>query len=115
MCVRANYLGGPVHIASGGRFLNSAAFSLPGTGQYGNARRDSITGPDQFSFNASMDRTFRLHDRYNLDARIDSSNALNHVTFGSFNTTVSSNNTLFGTHAGPNGMRSVTITLRLRF
>ncbi|MGD0796671.1 MAG: carboxypeptidase-like regulatory domain-containing protein [Acidobacteriaceae bacterium] len=114
--IRANVTGQPIHSSSTpGVYLNSAAFTLPAPGQWGDARRDSITGPDQFSLNASMARTFRLHDRYNLDARIDSSNALNHVTFGSFNTTVSSNNTLFGTHAGPNGMRSVTITLRLRF
>jgi hypothetical protein len=121
--VRANYTGAPIYGSSTpGVFLNSNAFALPAAGQWGNARRDSITGPSQFSLNASMARTFRLHDRYNLNAEIDSVNPLNHVTFSGYNTTVSGlnsaglpNNTLFGTHSGPNAMRSLSISLRLRF
>jgi hypothetical protein len=112
-CVRANYLGGQVHIASGGRFLNTAAFGVPALGQYGNAGRDSITGPDQFSFNASMDRTFRLHDRYNLETRLDATNVLNHVVFTGWNTTAGSSQ--FGAATAANGMRSMQITMRLRF
>jgi len=44
-------------------------------GQWGNARRDSITGPNQFTLNAIMNRTFRLNARFNLDAQIASQNA----------------------------------------
>ena len=59
-------------------FLNPAAYTAPPAGQWGNAGRDSVTGPSQFSLNASLGRTFRL-DRYNLDLRIDSTNFLNHA------------------------------------
>ena len=80
---------------------------------FGDARRDSITGPNQFSLNASMDRTFRLHDRLNLETRIDATNALNHVMYSSWNTVV--NGSQFGAAQSPQGMRSLQLTMRLRY
>jgi hypothetical protein len=110
--LRANYVGGAVHkLSPGGIFLNQAAFTVPTSG-FGNAGRDSITGPSQFGLNASMNRSFRIHDRYNLSAQIDANNVLNHVAYSGWNTTVGP---LFGTVAGAGGMRSVVITLRGRF
>ena len=97
----------------GGWFLNPAAYIAPPSGQWGNAGRDSITGPAQFSLNASLGRVFRVSDRFNLDLRIDSTNALNHVTYTAWNTIV--NSTQFGLPAASNAMRSLQTTLRLRF
>ena len=37
-----------------------------------------------------MARTFRLSEKLNLDARVDSTNAINHVTIHGWNTTVTS-------------------------
>ena len=45
--------------------------------------------------------------------RIDAANALNHVTYTAWNTTV--NSAQFGLPATANAMRSVGMTLRLRF
>ena len=111
--IRPDVTGAPLYAKPAGLFLNPAAFAAPASGQWGDARRDSITGPDQFSLGASMARTFRLHDRYNLDARIDSSNTLNHVVYSSWLTTWNSGQ--FGLPAGANGMRTLTATMRLRF
>ena len=97
-----------------GYFVNINAYKAP-SGEWGDARRDSITGPGQFSLSASMARTFRLHGRYNLDARLDASNALNHVVYSGWNTTYIPNSTQFGAPVGANGMRSMSITMRLRF
>ena len=55
-------------------------------------------------------RTFRLSDRFNLDLRVDATNALNHVTFTAWNTTV--NSPQFGLPAAANAMRSMQTTLR---
>ena len=96
-----------------GLFLNPAAYTPPATGQWGNAGRDSITGPSQFTFNASLGRTFRLHGRFNLDFRIDSTNFLNHVTFASWDTSITSRQ--FGLPAAANAMRSLQATMRVRF
>jgi hypothetical protein len=63
--------------------------------------------------NASLGRTFRVSDRLNLDLRVDSTNALNHVTYTAWNTI--ENSAQFGLPAAANTMRSMQATLRLRF
>jgi hypothetical protein len=109
---RPDYTGAPLYSAPPGLFLNPAAVSLPAPGQWGDAGRDSITGPNQFSLNASLARTFRLRDRLNMDLRFDSTNALNHVTFPSWNTTI---NAQFGSPTAANAMRNIQVYMRVRF
>jgi hypothetical protein len=112
--LRPDYTGAPLYTAPAGFLLNPEAYALAPAGQWGNAGRNSITGPDQFSLNASLARTFRLKDRYSLDLRVDATNALNHVVFASWNTIVNSGQ--FGLPTPPaNGMRSLQTTLRVRF
>ncbi|MBV8841392.1 MAG: TonB-dependent receptor [Bryobacterales bacterium] len=111
--VRPNYTGAPLYEAPAGLALNPAAYVAPAPGQWGNAGRNSITGPNQFSWNASLGRTFRASDRISLDLRVDAVNVLNHVTFTAWNTTV--NNVQFGLPVGANAMRSLQTTLRMRF
>jgi hypothetical protein len=123
--IRPNVTGASVYDAPAGFHLNAAAYTAPLAGQWGDARRNSITGPNTFTFNASLARTFRLKDRYNLDLRVDSTNLLNHVVFTSWNTTLNSasnpsinpalNSPLFGLPAAANAMRSLHTTMRLRF
>ena len=96
-----------------GTNLNAAAFALPGAGEWGDAGRNIISGPGQFSLNASAGRTFRLGERKNVDIRFDSTNALNHVVATNWNTTVSS--ALFGSPTSFNAMRSFTVNLRFHF
>ncbi len=111
--LRPDYTGAPLYSAPSGLFLNPAAYTSARSGQWGNAGRNSITGPAQFTLNASLARTFRVSDRLNLDLRVDSTNALNHVAFTAWNTTV--NSFQFGLPAAANAMRSLQTTLRLRF
>jgi len=111
--LRANATGLPVTDAPAGQPFNYAAFAVPAPGQWGNAARDSIIGPTQFGLNASLGRVIRIAGRKNLNLRFDVQNALNHVTFRSFNTTIGSNN--LGLYSGPSAMRSMTATLRFSF
>jgi trimeric autotransporter adhesin len=111
--IRPNYTGADLYDAQPGLFLNKLAYTPPAAGQWGNAGRDSITGPSQFSLNGSMGRTFRATDRISVDFRIDLQNALNHVVFGSWNTNISSQQ--FGVAVGPNQMRTVATNIRVRF
>jgi hypothetical protein len=111
--IRPNYTGASVYDAPAGLFLNPAAFAAPTPGQWGNAGRDSITGPSQFSLNQSLSRTFRLTDRFNADFRFDATNALNHVVFTGWNTNV--NSSQFGLPINTNPMRSLQATFRVRF
>jgi cell division septation protein DedD len=111
--IRPDSTGAPLYAAPSGLFLNPAAYTAPLAGQWGNAGRDSIIGPSQFSLGTSMARTFRLNSRFNLDLRVDSTNFLNHPTFTSWYTTVTT--AQFGLPTTANGMRSLQTTLRLSF
>jgi hypothetical protein len=111
--IRPQYTGAPVYAAPAGLFLNPAAYAPPPPGQWGNAGRNSITGPNQFSLDASMGRAFPFRDHGSIDLRFDATNALNHVTFTGWNTTVTS--AQFGLPNPPNGMRSIKANLRIRF
>jgi len=111
--IRPDYTGAPVYDATPGLFLNPAAYAAPAPGHWGNAGRNSIIGPAQFSVNASLGRAFRVRDRVSLDLRVDAMNAINHVTFPGSNTMVPS--AQFGLPVVANPMRTVQTTLRARF
>jgi hypothetical protein len=111
--IRPDYTGAPLYDAAGGLSLNPAAYAAPLPGLWGNAGRNSITGPPQFSLNASMVRTFRLTDRFSLDLRLESVNALNHVTYRSWSTAITS--AQFGRPDFANAMRTVRTNLQVRF
>jgi len=111
--IRPDFTGADLYAASGGLFLNKAAFAAPLPGHFGNAGRNSITGPNTFSLNASLARTFRMSDRLNADLRFDANNVLNHVIMTSWVTAV--NNLQFGLPSSFQQMRNMTMTLRMRF
>jgi hypothetical protein len=111
--IRPEYTGASLYSAPNGFFLNPAAYIAPLPGQWGNAARDSIIGPSQFSLGASLNRTFRLNDRFNADFRIDATNALNHVNYTNWNTNI--NSSQFGLPTAANAMRRVQANIRVRF
>ncbi len=104
----------PYDGAPAGYRLNAAAFAAP-VGTWGDVRRNSIEGPNQFSLNATMSRTFRLHDKYTLDAQLAANNVLNHVVYTGWNTYWAQNNTSFGAPANTNAMRQISLQFRMRF
>jgi hypothetical protein len=111
--IRPDVTSAPLYAGTEGRFLNAAAYTAPAGGQWGDARRDSIIGPDEFTLDGALARTFRLKGTRSLDVRMDATNPLNHATYTSWNATV--NSTTFGLPAGANPMRSLQLTGRLRF
>jgi len=107
--IRPDATGLSAQAAPAGRHLNPAAFTAPSKGHWGNAGRNSLVGPGQFTINASLSRTFAE----NLDLRFDSTNPLNHVTYPSWSTVVTSSQ--FGMPSSANAMRNLQATLRWRF
>ena len=91
----------------------SGGVLTPASGQWGNAARNSGTGPMQFGLNAGITRTFPWGGRLNMDFRIDATNVLNHVTYSTVNTLVSSPQ--FGLPSGANQMRRIQTSVRMRF
>jgi trimeric autotransporter adhesin len=111
--IRPSRTAAPIYASRGEVHLNDAAYTAPFMGEWGTAGRDSITGPNQFTLNSSLARTFRPTGKWYLDARIDATNVLNHAEFTSWNATV--NNAQFGLPVSANAMRSLQTTVRLRF
>jgi hypothetical protein len=109
--VRAQLTGQPVDAE--GYYVNPAAFTVPASGTWGNAGRNSVRGPAQFNMDAGLTRTFLMGDRLQVDWRIDGRNILNRVTFSNINTFVG--NPQFGLATFANQMRKLTTTVRLRF
>jgi hypothetical protein len=111
--IRPDITGVSGNTAPAGKHLNSASFAAPPTGQFGDAGRDSITGPSQFGLNASFSRTFRLNSRLDATWETDATNVLNTVTAASWNTSWTS--PAFGATSSWNTMRKLSTTVRVRF
>jgi hypothetical protein len=96
-----------------GYYLNPLAFTAPAGGSWGDAGRNSVTGPPQFTLNGGITRTFLFGNRFNMDWRLDATNLLNVVTYSGINTLVGSSQ--FGLPNRANTMRKLQTTFRLRF
>jgi hypothetical protein len=111
--LRPSLTGAPIYGGANGAHINPAAFSAPAAGAWGTAGRNSITGPNQFSLDGAMQRTFRPSKHFYLDARIAATNLLNHAVFSSWVATLES--AQFGLPQSPDSMRSLQVTMRVRF
>ena len=67
-------------------WFDTTVFAAPAYGTYGDARNGTIRGPGYTSFNASLYKTFPIHDRLALQVRAEAFNALNHPNFRSVDT-----------------------------
>jgi hypothetical protein len=96
-----------------GRFLNPDAYTVPAPGQWGDAPRNSVTGPRTFSFDLGVARTFDLTSRLTFDWRLDATNVLNRETYTGVNAILGGPQ--FGLPIQANSPRRVVSTARLRF
>lgn len=101
------YAGVRPDAAPGGRF------ALPAPGHWGDAGRNSMTAPGQFTLNSSLQRSFPLPHGLTAALRVDATNLLNHPVFTRLYTLVGSPQ--FGLPSAADAMRSVQTTLRITF
>jgi hypothetical protein len=111
--VRPRLTGVPSDPVGSGSYANAAAYAAPLPAAWGDAGRNSIRGPAQFSLDASVARVFRLTGRIDAEWRVAAANLLNRVTFAAIETVVTSPQ--FGRPTFANPMRTLRMTLRLRF
>jgi hypothetical protein len=111
--IRPDLTGAPIYSSATVAHLNAAAYAPPVAGQWGTAGRNSITGPNQFSFTSQLSRTFRPHGKWYLDFEVNSTNTFNHPTISSWVNNVES--TQFGVPVGANPMRSLQTEVHLRW
>jgi hypothetical protein len=63
------------------QFLNPAAFAASAPGTFGDLARNAIDGPHSITVNAAISRSFKLTERYMIQARMDAFNVANHPNF----------------------------------
>jgi hypothetical protein len=111
--VRAALTGADVNAVPDGYYLNPLAYTIPAAGDWGDAGRNSVRGPRQFSLNAGITRSFPVTQRLNIDWRIDATNLLNRVTYSTVSTIL--NSPQFGLATSTNDMRKIQTSIRVRF
>jgi hypothetical protein len=95
-------------------FFNTLAFAIPQPGKFGNAGRNTITGPGSNLLNLSLRKTFRLDENNRrADLSWNISNALNHPNWGGVSTVVNALN--FGRVTSVGAMRAMVFNLRISF
>jgi hypothetical protein len=120
---RPDYAGGDPYLHPSsitGLYLNLAAFTrVPvssASGQTirpGNVGRNSLRGPNSWTVDMNIGKTFRITERITLQVRADMFNAFNHPNWGNPNTDIV--NSLFGRITSASSPRTMQLAARLAF
>jgi hypothetical protein len=94
-------------------WFNTAAFVTPPTGEFGDARRNSIIGPGSVVFDMAFTKLIPLKESRTIEFRAAASNVFNIPNNSSIDTTV--NSPTFGRVTAIGALRQFTITSRFRF
>jgi hypothetical protein len=113
--LRADYNGAAIDLSNPtmAMFFNTAAFSIPAAGTFGNSDRNLITGPSSKTLNMSLSKSMRYLGNRSISLRIQANNVLNMPQWGSIDTVV--NSPTFGRVVSMRSMRSVQIIARVSF
>src|SRR5580700_7275641 len=96
-----------------GEWFNTAAFTTPPTGQYGDARRNSIIGPASKVFDMALTKVIPMRESRTLEFRAQATNVFNIPNYSAIDTSLTS--LTFGRVTAVGAMRQITITARFRF
>jgi len=113
--LRPDVTGTPVALPdpSVSEWFNTAAFTLPPAGQFGDARRNSIEGPGTHLFDMAFTKVFPLKESRLLEVRAQFSNIFNTPQFTSIDAVV--NSPTYGRVIAAGSMRTVQFTVRFRY
>jgi len=113
--LRADVTGQPIALSgpSIAEWFNTAAFTLPPPGQFGNAGRNTIIGPRTTNFNMALAKTIALGEARFLELRLQGNNVFNTPQYTAIDTTV--NSRTFGRVISAGAMRRMQVVARLRF
>ena len=113
--LRANYSGVPIDLPdpTTASFFNTAAFTIPAAGTFGNAGRNTIIGPGTEVVNLGVTRNITLTGTRVLSLQALASNLFNTVQFATIDTIV--NSPTFGQVTSVRPMRRIQLLVRFRF
>jgi hypothetical protein len=113
--LRANYNGAPIAIAdpTAALFFNTAAFSIPAEGTFGDAGRNTVIGPGTSVMNLGVTRDITFGSTRGLSIQVLATNLFNTVQFATIDTVV--NSPTFGEVTSVRPMRRIQLLIRYRF
>ncbi len=113
--LRADLTGQPISLAnpSLAGWFNTAAFTVPPPGQYGDTGRNTIRGPHTSSFNMSLSKNIPLSDVRGIELRVQANNVFNTPQYTGIDTVV--NSRTFGQVISVGSMRKLTLFARFHF
>lgn len=95
------------------QWFNTACFTLPPTNTFGNAGRNTVTGPGLVNIDFSLSRNFSIREGMRLQFRAE---AFNIANYPNFNYPPATQNTAsFGQIASANDPRQIQLGLKLVF
>ncbi len=114
---RSGSTGGPAVVEANRGYLNQAAFTTNTVGgTYGNIGRNSFRGIPSLQFDAQISRIFPIHERLNLDLRLEAFNVLNHPNFNNpSNSNPAPTNLTFGQISGAGAARIFQVGAKFSF
>lgn len=113
--LRADVTGIPVALPdpSVNEWFNTAAFTEPPPGQFGDAGRNTIRGPGSIVFNMAFTKVVPVSDTQTVELRAQASNIFNTPQFSAIDAIV--NSPSFGRVTSVASMRKFQMTARYRF
>ena len=113
----AVYTGQKLRSAAPGNrsYLNPAAFAQNALGTFGNLSRNAFRGPIFFNVDATLNRTFPIYERVNLNLRLESFNVLNHPFINTFSTALNSSTFGNGTATTADNQREFQAAAKITF
>ena len=132
--LRANVTGARITLSNPttGEWFNTAAFCAPASGfgssstpgtvsactnpngtSFGDAGRNIITGPMQYTFDMNLSKSITIKESRSLELRVQAANVFNTPYFSSINTVV--NSLTYGQVTSVGSMRRITFLTRFRF
>ncbi len=113
--LRPDVTGLPIGISdpSVAEWFNTEAFVAPPPGQFGNARRNSITGPGTRVFNMALTKVIPLSESRVVELRASATNIFNTPQFTAVDAVI--NSPSYGRVTSVGNMRQLQLTGRFRF
>jgi hypothetical protein len=99
------------------RYLNSAAFALPGSFQFGNSGYylPNVLSPNYYNEDLAIVKNTRITERVTLQLRLEAFNALNRVVFSAPASNLGTPQTFGAITGQANAARNGQIALKLTF
>jgi hypothetical protein len=89
-----------VHAADHTLWLNPAAFSIPGVGQLGSLGKGTIRGKPINNVDFSLNKNWRVKEKYGIQFRAEMFNAFNHPNFNGFQNALNFQGNITQAHFG---------------